>query len=400
MIPLLSLFYIVAVKVFKKTAPNGKITVYLGKRDFGDHGSYCEPVEGVLLVDNEYLKGRKVFGQVTTTFRYGREEDEVMGLHFSRQLYLALEQVLPTKKNEAPSDFQNRLVRKLGTLAHPFTFALPENAPPSVTLQPGSEDQGRPLGVEYELKLFIAETEDEKPHKRNSVSMAIRKLQYAKPSPLAKQPSALVSKGFMMSSGKLQLEVTLDKELYFHGDKVSANVTISNYSKKTVKNIKVAVVQNTEVTMVNGHFHKTISSIESKEGCPITPGATLSKVYTLLPLASQNKDKRGIALDGMLKEGDTNLASSTLNSTGDAIGIVISYVIRVRLYMGAIGGELVADVSFKLANPEPVPVVPGSQESKAQQEKARMKKQLSREMSTDLIVEDFARRRQFSEDNE
>lgn len=29
---------VVAVKVFKKTTPNGKITVYLGKRDFIDHG--------------------------------------------------------------------------------------------------------------------------------------------------------------------------------------------------------------------------------------------------------------------------------------------------------------------------------------------------------------------------
>jgi len=29
---------VVAVKVYKKTTPNGKMTVYLGKRDFIDHG--------------------------------------------------------------------------------------------------------------------------------------------------------------------------------------------------------------------------------------------------------------------------------------------------------------------------------------------------------------------------
>ncbi len=28
----------IAVKVYKKITPNGKMTVYLGKRDFIDHG--------------------------------------------------------------------------------------------------------------------------------------------------------------------------------------------------------------------------------------------------------------------------------------------------------------------------------------------------------------------------
>lgn len=49
----------------------------------------------------------------------------------------------------------------------------------------------------------------------------------------------------------------------------------------------------------------------SSEGFPVGPGATLSKVYTLCPLLSNNKDKRGLALDGQLKHEDTSLASST-----------------------------------------------------------------------------------------
>ncbi|XP_035206771.1 arrestin, lateral eye-like [Stegodyphus dumicola] len=392
MFPFLLLAYVVAVKVFKKTAPNGKLTVYLGKRDFGDYGDSVEPVQGVVVVDTDYVKNRKVFGQVVTTFRYGREEDEVMGLHFSRQLYLALGQVYPSDQGLEKSELQDKLIRKLGESAIPFTFDLPENAPPSVTLQPGPEDQGAPLGVEYELKLFVAENKEEKPHKRNSVSMAIRKLQYYQPGPNTRQPSAVVSKGFVLSPGKLQMEVTLDKEYYFHGDKIAVQMVVTNHSKKTIRNIKVNVIQNTEVTMVNGHYHKAVASIESKEGCPIIPGATLSKIFYLLPSADR-KLKRGVALDGMLKEGDTNLASSTLN-TNDSLGIVISYMVRVRLYMGAIGGELVADVPFKLVSPTPEK----EKEVKSMQRKVR--RQLSREMSTDIVFEDFARRRQFSEDNE
>ena len=38
----------------------------------------------------------------------------------------------------------------------------------------------------------------------------------------------------------------------------------------------------------------------------------MSKVYALTPLLANNKDKRGLALDGKLKHEDTNLASSTM----------------------------------------------------------------------------------------
>lgn len=48
------------------------------------------------------------------------------------------------------------------------------------------------------------------------------------------------------------------------------------------------------------------------EGFPITPCSTLTKVYSLTPLLANNKDKRGLALDGKLKHEDTNLASSTM----------------------------------------------------------------------------------------
>lgn len=39
--------------------------MYLGKRDFIDHcDGNVDPVEGVVSVEKDYLKGRKIFGQV------------------------------------------------------------------------------------------------------------------------------------------------------------------------------------------------------------------------------------------------------------------------------------------------------------------------------------------------
>lgn len=52
-----------------------------------------------------------------------------------------------------------------------------------------------------------------------------------------------------------------------------------------------------------------------------------------------------------------NLASSTMVAEGkspsDAMGIVISYSLRVKINCGTLGGELVTDVPFKLMHPAP-----------------------------------------------
>lgn len=393
---------VVAVKVFKKTSPNTKLTVYLGKRDFIDHLDYIDPIDGVVVVEQEYLKGRKVYGQVVTTYRYGREEDEVMGVKFSKEMVIASGQIVPMKgEKKELTPIQEKIVGKLRENAHPFVFKFPEMAPCSVVLQSGDDGETRPLGVEYNLKVYVADSEEERPHKRSSVTLTIKKLQFA-PSQRGKRlPSSVVSKGFTFSNGKITLEVTLDKEIYYHGEKIGANVIINNSSRKQVKTIKVSIVQHCEVTMVNAQFSKNVASLETREGCPITPGASFTKTFYLIPLAASNKDRRGVALDGYLKDDDVNLASSTLVPEGkcpaEAIGIVISYSVRVKLNCGTLGGELVTDVPFKLLHP-----APGS----IDEEKARaLKKMKSIERARyeyscyghddddNIVFEDFARMR-------
>ncbi|XP_047491469.1 arrestin homolog [Penaeus chinensis] len=373
-----------AVKVFKKTAPNGKITVYLGRRDFVDNTTSTEPVDGVIVCDNDYLRGRKVFASVTVTYRFGREEDEVMGLNFSKEMQLATQQVYPSNDSREPTAVQERLVKKLGANAYPFAVTLPDTAPCSVQLHSGDDESSKPLGVIYELRVFVGDNSDEKPHKRNSVTLAVRKVQFSPVAGNKRQPSTLVSKGFALSSGKLNMEVTLDKELYYHGEHVNATININNGSKKTVKNIKCSVIQHVEVTMTNNQFTREVASLESKEGCPITPGTNLQKTFNLTPLASSNKSKTGIALDGKLKDTDANLASSTVVAAGknvnDACGIIVSYSMRVKLNCGAIGGDLTADLPFKLMHP-----VPGAQ--------AKVRGDSGYAGGEDLEFEDFARLR-------
>ncbi|XP_046445683.1 beta-arrestin-2-like isoform X2 [Daphnia pulex] len=345
-------------RVFKKSSPNGKITVYLGKRDFVDHISHVEPIDGVVLVDSDYIKDRKVFGHVLAAFRYGREDLDVLGLTFRKDLYLASSQIFPHEptNKRPPTRLQERLLKKLGPNAYPFFFELPPHCPASVTLQPAPGDMGKPCGVDYELKCFVGETHEDKPHKRNSVRLAIRKIMYA-PSKQGEQPSVEVSKEFMMSPNKLHLEASLDKELYYHGETVAVNVHIQNNSNKSVKKVKVSVRQFADICLFSTAQYKCmVAELESEESCPVGPGFTLSKIYYLTPLLANNKDKRGLALDGQLKHEDTNLASSTILTEPvqkENLGIIVQYKVKVKLCLGALGGDLVAELPFILMHSKP-----------------------------------------------
>ncbi|XP_032294773.1 beta-arrestin-1 isoform X3 [Drosophila virilis] len=147
-----------ATRVFKKSSSNGKITVYLGKRDFVDHVTHVDPIDGVVFIDPEYVKDRKVFGQVLAAFRYGREDLDVLGLTFRKDLYLAHEQIYPPMQMERPmTRLQERLIKKLGPNAHPFYFEVPPYCPASVSLQPAPGDVGKSCGVDYELKAFVVQ---------------------------------------------------------------------------------------------------------------------------------------------------------------------------------------------------------------------------------------------------
>ena len=82
--------------------------------------------DGVVLVDPEYLKDRKVYAHVLAAFRYGREDLDVLGLTFRKDLFLASLQVYPpVKEQQKPlTRLQERLIKKLGPNAYPFFFEV------------------------------------------------------------------------------------------------------------------------------------------------------------------------------------------------------------------------------------------------------------------------------------
>ncbi|KAA0183569.1 Beta-arrestin-1 [Fasciolopsis buskii] len=230
--------------------------------------------KGVVLVDPEYVKDRKVFVHLLGAFRYGRDEVDLLGLSYHKDIYLSTKQVYPRTlhsvvdsrtssdgvgndlKLSEPSGLtrlQERLMRKLGVNAHPFYFQLPPYSAPSVSLNLSPSDSGKasyviysllkqcllthdfycPCRVDYELKVYVADEYDDKPQKRNSVRMVIRKLTYAPEEP-GPQPSTEVLRDFLMSVGSLRAEVSLDKQVCFILVSINPHFDVTDFNSYRV----------------------------------------------------------------------------------------------------------------------------------------------------------------------
>ncbi|XP_078143686.1 S-arrestin a [Centroberyx gerrardi] len=345
--------------VFKKICKDRSVGVYMGKRDFVDRVDSVEAVDGIILVDPEALQGRKAFVTLSCTFRYGRDDMDVIGIAFRRELFLSTRQVYPPLQDREQgihTKIQARLLRKLGDNAYPFFFEFPDNLPCSVALQPAPTDVGKQCAVEFEIKAFSADSQDAKVKKRSTVALMIRKVQYA-PEAQGVAPSVETTRDFVMSDKPLHVSASLDKEMYYHGEPIKVHLNVTNSSNKNIKNIIVSVDQVANVVLYcNDSYVKCVALEES--GGSVAAGATLQKVYTLTPLLANNRERRGIVLDGKLKHEDTNLASSSIIKEGvlkEVLGIMVSYKVTVKLIVGGsvLCVEVGLEVPFRLMHPKP-----------------------------------------------
>ncbi|XP_068158926.1 uncharacterized protein [Drosophila tropicalis] len=164
-------------RVYKKTSPNCVLTLYLPAREVTLTGNNPSILRGIIYVDPKAIQGYRVYAQLTLTFRYGREDEEVMGLRFCNEAIMSLHQIWPRIEEPNPeslSPLQEALLKRLGDGAHPFTLTLTAHAPPSVQLVPAKRYYGAPIGTSYDVRCFIADKTDEKFHRRASVKMGVR----------------------------------------------------------------------------------------------------------------------------------------------------------------------------------------------------------------------------------
>ncbi|XP_062393495.1 arrestin 3a, retinal (X-arrestin) [Sardina pilchardus] len=344
-------------KVFKKTSGNGQLTLYLGKRDYIDHVENVDTVEGVLKVDPSGLDGKKAWIQLACAFRYGRDDLDVIGLSFRKDIWFQQVQLYPPADHKpSKTAMHEALLTKAGEQGVPFTFNIPTNLPCSVTLQPGEEDKGKACGVDFEVKGYVAnaaDDPDETVEKKDTCRLVIRKIQFA-PDKTGAGPTQETSKN------SISVTASLDKEIYYHGEAIPIKVKAKNDGGKPVKKVKVTIDQTTDVVLYSADkYTKNVLSEEFSES--LDSGGSLDKTFSVTPVV--NKSKQGLALDGRLKDEDTNLASTTVLRPGmekEVLGILVTYKIKVTLTAGGgglLGGLTSTDVTVELPvtlmNPKP-----------------------------------------------
>ncbi|XP_051973618.1 arrestin-C-like [Xyrauchen texanus] len=343
-------------KVYKKTSGNGQLTLYLGKRDFVDNVDTVDPVDGVLKIDPADLGDRKVWIQLACAFRYGRDDLDVIGLSFRKDIWIQHIQLYPNAGHKPTlTEMHDTLLKKAGEQGHAFTFNIPTNLPCSVTLQPSPDDTGKACGVDFEVKAYLANSADdpdEKIDKKDTCRLVIRKIQFA-PDNTGSGQKAELCKSFMMSDKPVYLEAFLEKDIYYHGDPIPINIKVKNETNKVVKKIKITIDQTTDVVLYSADKY-TKNVLCEEFGETIEANATFEKSLSITPLLSNNKEKCGLALDGRLKDEDTNLASTTIIRGGvdkEMLGILVSYKIKVNLMVsggGLLGGLTASDVTVEL----------------------------------------------------
>lgn len=149
------------------------------------------------------------------------------------------------------------------------------------------------------------------------------------------------------------MNVSLNKNLYLHGETIFINLDFQNNSKKTVKRIRCALQQHVLILKENFISTKTIAHFESHEKCPVTPAMSGSSTFEL-NLSTDIKRKRGLALEGNIKEVDIGLLPTTIENDSGGIKeeldpeIKVGYTLKVSLVCGTLGGELSLEVPFEL----------------------------------------------------
>ncbi|CAL4099676.1 unnamed protein product [Meganyctiphanes norvegica] len=357
-------------KAVRKASPNDKIVLYLFGREFMDNATTPPSIDGVILVDPTYASGsnRQVYVQMVIIF--GRKGDPKAEIDFEHQfctktLSLECSQVYPVKREIEKTSRQEALITKLGEFAFPFRIDFPKLGAPSYQMMQGSRDEQSNLGLEYEVMAFVGEDEFDE-HKRSSAKMAVWRVQALPPTLnlTGQMPKGQRSKSFMMYSGAVNIDLSLDKPMYSTDDQIKVDVNIANTTSKEITDVKVKLCQRNQIPMFtdDGSHDITVQKVEDKVHIP--QGGKLAREYTLttcLPrraTAAESSWKYGqVMLEGTIgRDGKEILAASThINHSiqmRDLYGIYVEYVVKVKCTFGGTPGETVAEAAFILTQKE------------------------------------------------
>lgn len=103
----------------------------------------------------------------------------------------------------------------------------------------------------------------------------------------------------------------------------------------------------------NGKFKNVVALVNSKDECPLPPWTSLNHTYSLQP--TKGTTKNWIALEDSFNKPANVLASTvTCNSNSpqdrNVFAIYVSYYVKVKIFVSAMGGELSLKLPFTLTH--------------------------------------------------
>ncbi|KAF2350898.1 Arrestin C-terminal-like domain [Trinorchestia longiramus] len=328
--------------------------MYLTKRCITDFVTHTEPVEGAVLIDPSFVGDRNVFAQIVLKFRFGREDDETMGLNFVKTMCVENKQVYPPPPEEHTTEIQRNLISKLGNFTFPFTLPLPLLSSPTYVMQKGWEDEGALMSLEMEVMAYVGHTELDVDD-RSTVRLHIERVQSFPASELSMPaPQGTITRNFLTCSGTVTLTVALHKPVYRPEEDISISIRVANKTTKDVKKLKVKVIQLSEVPMFSNTQRREKTLTKTEEAVMLPPGACIQRTLSMVAIVPSKRAQGTVFLqsDLLTPNCQPTLAQSTLLPADvcrtDIFGIVVSYAVRVKACMGPLLGETVLDVPFVL----------------------------------------------------
>ncbi|CAH8496055.1 unnamed protein product [Schistosoma rodhaini] len=397
---------------------------------------FCE--NGVILISQDLKATDYVFLILTCSYRFGRDDLDVLGLTFQKELLLYTKCLWPNRSiidNQLPMNniknqktwknkfkkkskrkiesieevssivlsddsygifsqtltindltpFQLKMINKNNQQTIPFRIILPPSiSPSSVAIQTTQGSNNKPYGINYELTAFIGQRIDDNQPASSTVTIVLRKLT-AGPK-ITQRPLQPIVESIKKTInlpcyyGELFIKASIEKPLYYHDESVCVSIVLDNLCQLPVRKLQVAIVQIAEVfVLTKGTYRLTVDKHFCKVNLP-QAGEEQWKYTTILNTnLTDNILKHGVALDGYIRQEKNWLASSTVlnlsenfkeclemmqninknvnNSTDLVIkankelhGIVISYCVRVRCWIGISRCSLY--IPFLLMQPE------------------------------------------------
>ncbi|KAI9563806.1 hypothetical protein GHT06_011272 [Daphnia sinensis] len=366
--------------LMKKLSPSGDITLYIAQREYVDHYKSVDPIDGVVIVPISKAHGHRLFVEIQLHFRYGAEAEEFSNIPFKKMVVVASQELFPLGNgpNQIPHVFtswQTALCKKMANMQGicPFKLEFPQGSPPSLVVAGPAGVSGEPCGLTYQVVAYFCTDPTLPLVKKNTVGFNVRVTQETLPVPLLEQlslapstrPATLVQRQFLLSPGKMQIEMCLDRAVVYYGEKLSMHVQITNNSSRTIRKIKCKLYQVSQLSFATGERRAPLYCMETTEGCPIPPGATLQRTYTLMTKLQPHRTNENLVFEASTNRGEVERLSATTifpyTDPKEGFAILVSYEAKIKVYMGGSQfqsvrstlGEVSARVPFFLFHQTP-----------------------------------------------